>query len=301
MKKVTIIAVVFLIISTTSILALANQEIIAQIVPFKIFVNGIQTTFDKSIVTINDNTYIPLREAAETLGMDVNWNEENQIITINNPSSVNQDLLLHPFESGGLWGYKDNQGNVVVAPEYVEALEFKENMGLVCKSSGQNGQYGFINEKGVLVIPCIYYMAYSFNNDVALVSLATNTEEGKWTYIDKQGNRLFNKEFTLAHSFSENYAVVLKEGYGFPVPPSIDVQKKWSYINKSGEFVTEISFEDAKDFHNGYAGVKNNGKWGLIDKNFNLVIPYQYDDIGTFENGMIPVKEGDVWRIHRCQ
>lgn len=277
MKRGVILFIALAIISTvTTVFAIAvsNQELVAQVVSFKIFSGGTEVLFKKPIVTINDSTYIPLREAAEILGMDVNWNEGSRTISINNQSEV-----LYPFEADELWGYKDRQGKVVVEPKYFEAHDFKEGLALVRGSAGQNGQYGYIDTHGNVVIPCTYYMAYDFNNDVALVSLATNTGEDRWTYIDKQGNLLFDKEFVLARNFSENYAAVLKEGYGTPVAPSVDIPKKWTYIDKSGNFATELDFEDAQDFKNGLAPVKNNGKWGMINTKFELVVDYLYDDI----------------------
>lgn len=135
-------------------------------------------------------------------------------------------------------------------------------------------------------------MAYNFSDGVALVSLATHTDENKWTYIDKQGNRLFDKEFELANSFSEGYAVVLKEGYAAPLPT--EVPRRWAYIDKTGEFVTKSDFEEAYDFKGGYAIVKNNGKYGVIDKGLNLVIPYEYDDcMYTDDNEIFYVQENE--------
>ncbi len=292
MKKV-IIACIILAVSITSLVvfAFSDKELLAQIETFKVVVNGSEKAFEKPIVTINDNAYIPLREAAEMLGMEVHWDGESQTITINRPSEE-EEAMLFPFESNGRWGYMNAQGEVIVEPEYVEADTFSDGLALVRKSPGADGQYGYIDQNGNVVIPCSYYMAYPFHSGAALVSLATHTDEDRWTYIDKNGNRLFEKEFILARSFSEDYAVVLKEGYGFPVPPDIDIPKKWSYIDKSGNFATELDFEEARGFCNGYAMVKNDGKWGVIDKDFNLVVPYQYNDIGELENALFDEKEG---------
>ena len=297
MKKIIIISSAIFVAIITSIVGLANseQEILAKIESFKIFVNGSEKVFQKPIVTINDNTYIPLREAAESLGMEVNWNDKSQTITINKINDE-EEISLKPFELNGFWGYMDTNGKVVVEPKYIEADEFKEGLALVRKSAGQNGQYGFIDENGNEVITCNYYMAYPFNDSVALVSLATKTDEDRWTYIDKQGNRLFDKEFSSAHNFSEGYAGVLKEGNVYPAPSSITVSQKWSYIDKNGDFVTELDFEEVGDFKNGYAIVKNDNKWGVIDKNFELVIPYQYDEIKEFGNRVFAVRIEEVWK-----
>ena len=301
MKRVAVKGVslmVLIVVVMSSIMSLvgaaSDQDVLARIVPFKVFANGIEKTFEQPIVIIEERTYIPLREAAETLGVDVNWHGERKLITLDTPSIVEEERM-HPFELEGLWGYINERWEVVLPPKYHWAEEFSEDLALVSKSSGSDGQYGFIDKAGNEVIPCIYYQAYSFNSGAALVSLATHTDEDRWSYIDTQGNRLFEKEFVLAHSFSENYAVVLKEGYGFPMPPALDIPKKWSYIDKSGEFATELDFQEARGFDRGYAQVKNDGKWGVIDLEFNLVIPYQYQNIGAFENGLFHVQKGEDW------
>lgn len=286
MKK-KICNVVILMICFTSFMAFSasNTEIIANLSTNKIIIDGIEKSFKNPIVSIDDRTYVSLRELAEHFNMIVDWNEEDKTVMINQVEK--NESVLYPFESNGLWGYRDQAGNEVVPPIYFEANEFCEGLGLVKASSGQDGKYGFVDNSGTLVIECVYYQAYSFSDGAALVSLATHTDEDKWSYIDKQGNRLFDKEFTLAHSFSENYAVVLKEGYGFPVPPSVDIQKRWSYIGKDGNFATEMDFEEAMDFHNGYAFVKNDGKWGVINTDFEFVIPCQYESIEQIDVNQI--------------
>lgn len=271
-----IIISIVLLISITS-LAVSSQEFLAQVINYNVIVDGSKKEFKNPIVIINDSTYIPLREVAETLDMTVDWNETDQTITINHLKK--DESVLHPFESNGLWGYMDQEGNQVVPPTYYEANEFSEGLALVKANSGENGQYGFIDETGIVVIDCSYAQASSFHNGAALVSLATRTDEDRWSYIDKQGNRLFDKEFVMAYDFSENYAVVLKEGYGFPVPPTVDIPKRWSYITKTGDYATELDFEEARAFDKGYAVVKNDGKWGLINTDFEFVLPCKYDSI----------------------
>src|SRR5699024_9982583 len=110
---------------------------------------------------------------------------------------------------------------------------------LVRTSGGQNGEYGYIDQTGEMVVPNIYYNAYDFSDGAALVEIASGTDQYSYTYIDKRGERMFDKEFSSASSYSEGYAVVLKSGYAYPVPPEIDVPQKWSYIDKTGNFATE--------------------------------------------------------------
>ena len=56
---------------------------------------------------------------------------------------------------------------------------FKEGLARV----ERNGKYGFIDEKGSLIIPCIYDDVSSFNEGLASVK-----RNGKYGFIDKKGN-----------------------------------------------------------------------------------------------------------------
>lgn len=295
MKKKIVIVVPLILIALT-LLVFAQQELMAKIVNFDIYVNSEQKQFENPIVVIDGRTYIPLREVAETLGMDVEWNESDRSISISNDGAGNNDLAeygaLYPFEYNKRWGYKDINGNVIVEPIYVYVYDFTEGLGCIRNIEEGIDAYGFIDTTGAVVIPCIYTTAYPFNDGAALVSLAQNTAEGRWTYIDHDGNYLFDKEFEGAMDFYYGYAPVIKEGIWKPGVPTI-----WSYINKRGEFVNDLEFEEAEEFYNGYARVKNNGKYGIIDLNFNLIVPYEYDNFIKYEDGVLYESQGNGWVV----
>ena len=241
----------------------------------KIILFGETESFSDPILEYCNKTYVPLREFAQLLGLEIRWEEKDNKIMIYE-SETHGNLI--PFEnSDGMWGYQNQNGEEVISPVYYNAEPFCEGLALVRTSPGQDGHYGFINQQGEMVIDAVYPGAYSFQNGVALVSLSDKTDLDRFGYIDKQGKLICEKRFAMAHRFSENYAVVLKEGYGFPTSPQADVPKKWGYINKKGEDASELLFEHAGDFHQGYAPVKMDGKWGIIDSNFSFVVPCEYD------------------------
>ena len=213
MKKIlTISTLSIVIIVLLTIVSFAKQQLSAEIVSFKVVVNGISKTFENDIVTINNRTYVPLREVAETLDMNVTWNEENQIIDIVSfPSSTNEpdkplitdsppitgspsntDNQLYLFKEGKLCGYKDKHGNVIIEPQFYVAHEYSEGLAVVSISQWGDGQCGYIDETGTIVIPCIYYNAFGFKNGVATVDIANGDDDpdGIRLHIDKRGNVL---------------------------------------------------------------------------------------------------------------
>lgn len=292
MKKINYILTLLILVMSVFSLTEASTSLSAEKSSFKIFINSIEQKFESPIAVINGSIYLPIREICDKLKIDLKWDNKSKSIYIDEKKAD-----LHFFETPDYkYGFADENNNVVIEPIYSYAEEFSEKRALVCKNPNASGEFGFIDENGEEVIPCIYYNAESFRDGAAVVSLAENTDEGKYIYIDKEGNRLFDREFDAAWSFSEGYAVVLKEGRLFPRTKGSELPK-WSYINKEGEYATELDFEDAGTFSNGYASVKNNGKWGIINRNFELVIPYKYDEIKIVENavGEIYGRIGENW------
>lgn len=67
-----------------------------------------------------------------------------------------QRPCAQPFQEGGLYGIKDAQGNVVIAPRYTKAYRAKDSFpdqpvdGLIIVE--RDGKVGFVNSRGVETI-----------------------------------------------------------------------------------------------------------------------------------------------------
>ena len=82
------------------------------------------------------------------------------------------------------FGFVDEKGKIVIPYKYEDALNFAEDLAAV----KLNGKWGFIDKNDKIVIPCKYDDAASFLNGLASVSL-----NNKWINIDKN-----DKEYTEA-------------------------------------------------------------------------------------------------------
>lgn len=111
-------------------------------------------------------------------------------------------------------------------------------------------------------------------------NLRKNRQNGKWGFIDEDGNLVIPYEFDFILNFSENLAVV-RQG------------DRWGFIDKVGNFAVPLNFECALSFSEGLAAVEQNGKWGFIDKTGHFVIPCTYEDASSFENGLAFVRQND--------
>lgn len=167
--------------------------------------------------------------------------------------------------------YVDENGNKVFDDKYLYAMDFSEGMGLV---QNYDYKFSFINMQGKVIIDDLYN-AESFKNGFAVVTempedvsydSLTTDRELRCYFIDKAGNKVFNKTFIRADSFSEGVACVQVEGTYVPS----NERNLYTYIDTSGEYATELLFDYAESFENGKAIVEINGVRGYIDRNFEF-------------------------------
>ena len=84
-KKIVISSfLVFINIATiiTVSYALSKKQYIANEVNFRVIVNGEEKKFQLPVVTIDDSTYLPVREFCGTIGYSVDWHEESEVVSM---------------------------------------------------------------------------------------------------------------------------------------------------------------------------------------------------------------------------
>jgi len=179
-------------------------------------------------------------------------------------------------ELDGKYGYIDLDGKEVVPCEYQYARDFSYFRAAVMK----DGKWGFVDNYGNKITEIKYDNVYSFVNSIALVC-----KQGKWGYINTKGEEFISCRFDKAQEFMGETAIVELDG-------------KTGKIDKNGTFLIKPDYEHFTDFdHNGYAGVKNNGKWGLINRDGKQVLPCKYDDYFIYYSGDIWVMLDDKWGL----
>ena len=124
-------------------------------------------------------------------------------------------------------------------------------------------------------------LEYSISSTDFREGIACVKKNGKWGYIDKQGNEIIPFIFDNASSFSEGIACVKKDG-------------KWGYIDKQGHEIIPFIYENGHDFREGIACVKKDGKWGYIDKQGHEITPFIYKEGSDFSEGMALVNVVNV-------
>jgi hypothetical protein len=235
-NKLTFCGFIISIALITAVSASNTEPLAAFVAQFRIVVDGVEQSFENPIVTINDRTYIPLREIGEVLGMDVEWDGENREIIINSSQMLESDnnesepdnLLtsqsnetewdtLYEFEQDGLWGYKDSYDNVIIEPQFRIARRFSEGLAFVDDDAEQRG---YIDLSGNLVIslPTGRYPSEFSQGFAGIVLRDWNDDDvaglsfisGPVVFIDRTGENIFGMEFLDVRSFTASGLAVVQ-------------------------------------------------------------------------------------------
>ena len=118
----------------------------------------------------------------------------------------------------------------------------------------RNHKYGFIDEWGKEVIPCVYSCAFYFKNGMARV-----ISGNKWCCIDRNANVSLSLECEYLSDFTEGLARVCSKG------------GKWGYIDVNGTFVVPCDYNRASDFNNGVAAVRIEKTFEVDDRGNEIV------------------------------
>lgn len=179
----------------------------------------------------------------------------------------NDDLSL--FNSGlvavrkdNKWGYINNKGKIIIDLKYDEAYAFRDGHALVVLGSKSM----IIDKKGSPVIDNDDYELYR-DYETGLVIFI---EDEKYGLMDLKGEVLSKKAYDDITAFSEGLAFV-------------KLDDKYGIINNKGEIIVEPIYDDCHSFSQGLAAVEKEDKWGYIDKNGETKIEFLFDSASKFD------------------
>ncbi len=155
----------------------------------------------------------------------------------------------------------------------------------------KNGKYGFVDKNGNEIIPPKYEWVGQFKEGVARVF--TNDKAG---YVAKKGKVVISEKYDDAWEFSQGLAkvMVLKQVKDEKVP-------HYGFVNKKGVEVVPAIYQDAQSFYDGLAAVKKDDKWGYIDSKGQVLIPFKYKNAQSFYEGfaIVEIKKGTPFFISK--
>ena len=184
-----------------------------------------------------------------------------------------------------LTGYEETEKRITLEPAGSGNLTFdlkkqqKETMLFLVK---YGGKYGYINNKGEVVIPYKFDTAWGFYEGIAGVKVGE-----KCGFIEKTGKMVISAQFDdISGEYGENFR--FSEGLA-----KVKIEDKYGYIDKTGKMVIPAQFNTAWDFSEGLAQIVIEKKWGYMDKTGKIVIPTIFDNAAEFSDGLASVRIGD--------
>ena len=177
------------------------------------------------------------------------------------------------------YGYINDKGVIVIAPQFDEAGDFYEGLAII----KVNDRWGIVNDKGRIIMKPEFDFIFRFFDSMAAVEV-----KNLYGFIDKKGRLVINPVFYAPTHFSEGLAPISTEKR----KSVFSDNSKSGYMNKKGEFVIKEKFESAGRFSEGLAAVEFNGKWGYIDKKGEFVIEPQFGFAYPFSEGLANVEKG---------
>lgn len=195
--------------------------------------------------------------------------------------SVHGQLQPQQDEASMLWGYVNNDGAWVIAPQYYSADIFLDGLGRVTNA---DSFYGMIDASNELIIPFTHlYLGAESDGLIHAQDLTT----GLFGYYSHSGKLVVPFKYEKANAMSSGLGAVRENNL-------------WGFIDKTGKMVITPQFDGTKNsysddwlsdfdldfgynFYGNYATVKRNGNTGLIDKSGKTIIDFQYGSLALYE------------------
>lgn len=128
------------------------------------------------------------------------------------------DLQYHHtfYDTAGMWGWIDLDGEVVIKPQYIFAMSFYNGRAIVCKGQwavDDNGRYwcdeekwGIIDRTGKEIVPCLYDEIFDIDNTDSYVLCHKNGwKNGCNCVFDiHSGTEVFDMDFDFDNGYMFN-------------------------------------------------------------------------------------------------
>lgn len=185
---------------------------------------------------------------------------------------------LYRIQVGGKYGFINEKGKLVIEPQYDEAFPFF-NEGFCYAKNGE--RKGVINVNGDFVteLDTAITWVFPFTKGVAVYI----AENGKLGIITNLGDNILPAIYKN---------IWIDGNHGFIVE---DTLEKRGYVNYLGEFIVPCKYDAVNEFHEGLMVVATRDKCGYVDTTGTWVIDSIYDDARGFGDGLARVKIKDKW------
>ncbi|WP_239635180.1 WG repeat-containing protein [Paenibacillus sp. H1-7] len=208
-------------------------------------------------------------------------------------SSMKEGRAMFSDHQSSKYGYLDANGNEVIPAQYDEASDFRNGKALVKVKDGeyaligldgrklttysypfvgqpgdgllpfqkeQNGRYGYISEKGDIVIQPAFTGAFPFQEGRAVVNTAEDYKN-KYGLINTKGQYVIQPGYNDIRQIGEK-RVALGKAIRADQPY---IGSVYAIADTDGKQLTDFVYYDVGDFHKGLASVNDRKQTFFID------------------------------------
>jgi hypothetical protein len=136
----------------------------------------------------------------------------------------------------------------------------------------RNGKWSFIDSQGNAILPEEYEAVGKIGQELTAVRIG-----GKWGYMDRTGAMVIPAKFDSAGTMGQT--AVIKEG------------DKYGYINRRGKYLFSPQFDSASD-----GIVTKQSKYGFVFPGMQKEVTGWYDAVIPFYCGFAYVKQNGKWK-----
>lgn len=173
----------------------------------------------------------------------------------------------------GKYGYVSDKGKIVIKPQFDKANLFNSNGFAEVK---QNGKCGVINTKGKFVL-APKYDSFSASDNYELICVK---QDGKSQLINLKGDIIADLELEpkdIKEVIETALALMVRDNH-LPIPIK-KADNKFDFIDINGKTVFRGEFDDVWIFYKGTTKFMKNGKWGLIDSTGKIITEPRFDEL----------------------
>ena len=135
--------------------------------------------------------------------------------------------------------------------------------------ANKDGKFGYLNRNGEWHIEPQFVLAKNFSENLA----AAMNDDKKWGYINRKGEWVIQPSFKKAKYFNSGIAIVLSK-------------KDWIYIDASGEqILNDVNTDHLFDFSEGFAKIRRKGRIGFINTSGETIVEPTFEVATNFFNG----------------
>ncbi len=151
----------------------------------------------------------------------------------------------------------------------------------------KDGKYGYVDEDGNVKIPYQFKSAGRFHSGFAAVS----NEESKYGFIDSKGKVVVPFQYEYASSMNDGLPETPGKGVAI-----VRLHENFGLINEQGKILFPFELDGSNiyliiGFTEGLYRCKKDGKWGYITPEGKVAIPFQYSGCDKFHDGKAMVEQ----------